>query len=292
MIFTVLSVIAPVFIVAAMGFTWAKMGMRFDAETVSGLATYIGVPCLVFSALAGIDVELEQLGQIAIATAIALTACVAISAIVLRLMGLPQSHFLSALGFPNLGNMGLPICMFAFGEEGLALAMGYFMVGSISHMTFGIWFASGKLAPADLLRNPVLYAIPAALFFRFGGYDLPQWLANSTKLAGDVAMPMMLLALGASLAKISLTTARRGTLLSVLRFAIGISVGWGVSEMMGLTGAVRGVVILQTSMPAAVLSYILALRYDNDPETVAGIVMQTTLMSMLVLPVLLTTLLS
>jgi len=169
--------------------------------------------------------------------------------------------------------------------------MGYFMVGSISHMTFGIWFASGKLSPGDVLRNPVLYAIPAALLFRFGGFELPQWLANSTKLAGDMAMPVMLMALGASLAKISLHTAWRATGLSLLRFAIGISVGWGVSEAMGLTGALRGVVILQTSMPVAVLSYILALRYDNDPETLAGLVMQSTLLSMIVLPVLLIALL-
>lgn len=291
MIFTVLPIIAPVFIVAAFGYAWAKAGMRFDAETVSGLATYIGVPCLVFYSLAGINVELEELGKVALATAFALGGSLAVSAIVLRVMGLKRSHYLGALGFPNLGNMGLPICLFAFGKEGLALAMGYFMVGSISHMTLGIWFASGKLSPGDVLRNPVIYAIPVALLFRFGGFELPQWLANSTKLAGEMAMPMMLLALGASLAKISLQTAWRATGLSLLRFAIGISVGWAVSEAMGLTGALRGVVILQTSMPVAVLSYILALRYDNDPETLAGLVMQSTLLSMIVLPVLLIALL-
>jgi len=287
MMLTVLAVTAPVFLVAAMGFAGTKFGMRFDAQTISGLSNNIGMPCLVFSALAGIDVEAEQLARVALSAGLALGGCVALSAIVLRLAGLPFSHYLPSLGFPNLGNMGLPMSYFAFGDEGLALAMGYLMVGSISHLTIGMWIASGKILPGDLFRNPIVYVIPLALLFRFGGLDLPQWLANSTKLAGDMAMPVMLLALGASLSQIGMKGATRGFIMALLRFAIGISVGWAVAELMGLSGALRGVVILQTSMPAAVYNYILALRYNTDAETVAGIVMQSSLMSMLILPLLL-----
>jgi len=291
MILTVLSVIAPVFIVAAMGFVWTKSGMRFDAQTVSGLSTNIGMPCLVFTSLAGISVGAEELGRIAIAGGLAMTSCALVGAIILRLAGLPLSHYLPAVAFPNLANIGLPMCLFAFGEPGLALAMGYLMVGSLIQITMGIWLASGKISPAGLFNNPIMYVIPIALLFRFGGYEVPQWLNDSTKLAGNMALPVMLMALGASLSQIKLAGAWRSSILSLLRFAIGISVGFGIAEILGLSGVLRSVVILQTAMPSAVFNHILALQYDNDPETVAGIVMQSSLMSVIVLPLLLLVLL-
>ncbi|MEQ1889548.1 MAG: AEC family transporter [Alphaproteobacteria bacterium] len=287
MIGALLGIVAPVFAIAGIGYGWAKSGRDFDTETVSHLVTNIGLPCMVFSTLSTLPVELSALGQIALAAGLSIAAYLVIGSIILRLAGLPIGHYLPSLSFANAGNMGLPICLFAFGAEGLALGTGFFMVGAVANTSLGPFINSGKFSFAEVARTPVIYVIAPALVVRFGGYGVPEWIANTAALVGGIAIPLMLLMLGVSLSRVGWRGVRLGGALAVLRITMGLGVGWCVAALLGLSDTARGVLLLQTAMPAAVLNYIFALRYETDPETVAGIVMQSTLLSILVLPILL-----
>ncbi len=287
MIGELVGILAPVFITAGIGFIWSKRGYNFDSEMVSRLVINIGMPCMVFATLSTLQVELAALKQIVLAAMLSICIYLIIGSVILRGAGMKVSHYLPSLSFSNGGNMGLPICLFAFGEKGLALGTGFFLVNAVAQPTLGVWINSGKFSPAGMLRTPVIYAIPLAMLFRFGGYGVPEWLGNTTKLVGGITIPLMLLLLGVSLSRIGWGTARRSGALAALRIMMGLGAGWGVASLLGLSDTVRGVLLLQAAMPAAVINYVFAVRYETDPETVAGIVMQSTLMSIIVLPLLL-----
>ena len=123
-------------------------------------------------------------------------------------------------------------------------------------------------------------------------YQLPNWLANTVHIFSQFAIPLMLIMLGVSIAKLKVTSLGRNLALSCVRLTMGFSVGLFVSYLFGLEGVARGVVVLECSMPAAVFNYMLAMRYENNPEEVAGLVVTSTLFSFATLPLLLAFILS
>jgi len=191
------------------------------------------------------------------------------------------------IAFANSGNMGLPLCMFAFGNEGLGLAVAVFATFAIWQFTFGIWLWSGTLSPAGVLRSPLAWAGVLGFIAQLLGFTMPAALANTTHLLGGLAVPLMLITLGVSLSSMRARNLPRTVAISGLRLLLGPAVGYGISELLGLTGVARGVLVLQCAMPVAVFNYLLALRYQRSPEEVASLVVGSTSLSAFTLPLLL-----
>ncbi len=280
------SIIAPVFICAGIGFLWARSGQPYDTVLVSSLITNIGAPCLVFSSLLRITVGPADLGLMAGLALAALGLSAVIGGGALKAAGLSRRAFLPPLVFANTGNMGLPLALLAFGETGLALAIAYFTTVVVIHFTIGVGYVSGAASPTALLRIPVLYAVAAALAFMFTGYRAPSWLTNTTGLLGEMTIPLMLITLGVSLSLLRVSGIVRALGLSLLRLVMGFAVGVALAWAFDLEGVARGVVILQSSMPVAVFNYLFAQRYGRLPEEVAGVVVVSTALSFLTLPIL------
>ena len=287
MIYELIAIIAPVFVCAAIGYGWARLGRPYDAEFVTALVANIGAPCLVFSTLSSVEIDVEAFGTMAGVSALAVAASAAAGFVVLRAAGLSVRTFLPSLMFPNVGNMGMPLCLFAFGETGLALAIAYFSVCAIGQMTLGAGIAAGAISARQVLRVPVIYAVLLALPFMMWSVDPPDWLANTTRLLGGILIPLMLISLGISLAKLRVGSLKRSLALSLARLVFGFAVGVGLAEAFGLEGIARGVLILQSTMPTAVFNYLFSLRYGREPEEVAGMVMISTTLSFATLPLLL-----
>ena len=210
-----------------------------------------------------------------------------IGALVLRGLRLPLHTFLSPMIFANNGNMGLPLCLFAFGPVGLSLAVVFFATVALAHFTAGVWIWSGRASLAELIRTPLSYAVLLAAAVLATGYEVPRWLQHTTELLGGLTIPLMLLTLGVSLSRLQIRSAQRALGLSMLRLGMGCLIGVGLSEAMGLEGIPRGVLILQCSMPVAVFNYIFAQRYGRSPDEVASLVVVSTLLSFVTLPLLL-----
>jgi predicted permease len=153
------AIIAPVLICSAIGFVWGRMGKPFETDFVTRLVTTVGTPCLIASALTDLHLTLDELGEVAIASLAATIGFAALGLVVLRIMKLPAPSFLPALMFPNTGNMGLPLCLFAFGEAGLALAIIIFAITAALQFTLGVALASGSFSLKRLLSMPLIYAI-------------------------------------------------------------------------------------------------------------------------------------
>lgn len=283
----IFTVIAPIFICAGIGFGWARLNIPYEREFLSKLVINIGVPALVISTMNRATLPPQDLLKILLAAAIMLSATLAIAFALCKLAQLPVRTFLGPLSFPNTMNMGLPVSLFAFGEAGLAVSLGIYLVVSLVHFSLGVALVSGRRSVLDALRSPVILSGVLAAAMVFADLHLPDWLDRSLGLLGSFVIPIMLITLGVSLSQLHLGDARRSILLGAVRILLGFAAGFGVAELLDLEGAMRGVVILQSSMPAAVFNYILAFNYGRSPEAVAGIVVVSTLFSFLTLPLLL-----
>ena len=281
------AIVAPIFVCAAIGFAWARLNRPFEAEFVTAIVTSVGSPFLVFSALTRLPLDMAVVGEMAGAAALAFLGFALLGIAVLKAIGLPLRSYLPALMFPNAGNMGLPLCLFAFGEHGLALAIVFFAVGSILQFTVGVSIAAGSADPRRLLRLPLIYAVAAALIVVATGIPVPGWIANTADLLGGLTIPLMLIALGVSLARLRIGSFRRSVALSLVRLVGGCALGYGIGWALGLSTAVRGVLAIQSAMPVAVFNYLFAQLYRREPAEVAGMIVISTVLSFATLPALL-----
>lgn len=281
------TIIAPLFLIAGTGFWWGRTGRPFDTDMVGRLVTNIGVPCLIFSTLTKLTISPVAFGLMSGAFAAVLVGVTVLALAVLKLMRQPAGTFLGTLVFPNNGNMGLPLCLFAFGEQGVALGICAFVIMSVVNFTVGPALASGDYNLRAIVRNLQVYAVLVSLAFMLTATPPPEWLANTTRTMGGVSIPLMLFALGVSLARLRVDSLGTSIVLAAFRLAGGFAVGYGVAELFGFTGVERGVLILQSAMPAAVVNYLFAVRYGAAPGEVAGVIVMSTALSFATLPLLL-----
>jgi predicted permease len=240
----------------------------------------------VFSTLTKTRLPADDIVSTSLATALCLILSGLVAWVGLRRAGLSAKVYLPSLTFPNIGNLGLPVCLFAFGERGLALAMIFFAVTAVAQFTIGPAIACGQFQPGRLLKVPFVYAVALSLAVRGLDLTVPRWIENTASLAGQVTVPLMLMALGVALAELRAASLTRATVLSVARLALGLAGGWAVATLLGLEGVQRGVVIVENAMPVAVFNYLFARMYDNQPEEVAGMVLVSTVLAYLGLPLL------
>jgi len=288
----IFDIIAPVLVVIAIGFIWAKRKMPLDDTMVSLLMVNLGVPCLLISALLSTQVDLADLGQVTASALVLFTLTSVVAYMVLKIKGLRPRDFLPVMVVPNTGNLGMSLCFLAFGGEGLALASAFFAIISVLQHSVCVAIASGQYSVKAVLRMPVLWAVLFAAACIGFDVTLPKWAANTVDVMGGLVIPLMLISLGASLSRLQISSAKRHVGFALFRLGAGFAVAVFTTWLLGLEGAARGAVIIQASMPAAVMNYMYALRFGNKPEAVAGIVVMSTLLSFATLPFLMAFVLS
>jgi predicted permease len=286
------SIVAPILICAAIGFVWARAGRSFDTRFVTRLIMSVGAPFLIVSSLASADVERSALASLGMAVVCLLAVVAVVGVLLLRLLRMEIRTYLGAILFPNTGNMGLPLCLFAFGQEGLSLGLVVFVIISITHFTGGLALMSGESHPLKLLANPIVWAAAIGAVLLLTGWELPEWTENTVGIMAGFTIPLMLLTLGVSLANFKVRRFSRSLFLALARMGLGFVAGLTVAHVFGLTGVARGVLILDASMPVAVFNALLAERYERAPDEIAGAVVISTILSFATLPVLLWYLLS
>lgn len=278
------AVSAPVALVTLAGFLWRKSGLGFDQDFVTRSIVMLGAPALVFETLSQSALPLADLARIGAATVACLLLFAALAVPALKILGLSQRTYLPALVFPNIGNMGLPICLTAFGPRGLALAMIYFTVTTFGQFAFGPAIARGKFSLAGVLRAPFLYAAAIGVLFAQAGWSLPKWLSDAVHMLGQITIPLMLLGLGAALAEFRAVRLSRALALSAARIGFGALGGALVAAAFGLDGVSRGVVIVQSAMPVAIFNYLFARMYGGEADEIAGLVLASTILAYVAIP--------
>ncbi len=283
----ILPSILPVLIVAAVGYALARLNQPFDTRTVAFLVSHIGTPALIFFSLAKTPVVAATVVTLVLATTLAIAVYIVVGALVLRASRLRVRTYLPSLAFPNAGNLGLPLALYAGGEAGLNYAIIVFAVTTIFNLTIGQAVAAGRGQWLTVAKSPVIPAVIAGLAFAYARVALPQWAVNTLQLLSSITIPLMLLMLGTSLARIQTKYAGRSAALGALRLGMGIAAGFGLSALFGFQGAEKIGFVIQCAMPVAVYNYLFAQMYNNAPEDVAGLVVASTLLSIVTTPLVL-----
>ncbi len=284
MLLQILQITAPVFLLASAGYVWARLKMNFDLEFITRLAVTFSLPCLIFSVLVKVEIDPKAFRDIALASVVAYAAIGLVLWIGLRACGLGLRTYLAPGVFANTGNVGLPVAFFAFGQEGLAAAIIIFAIMIMLSFTIGVYVVAGPSKLSEVLKQPMVYAAVFGGIFAFQGWGVPVWLLNSLDLAGQISIPLMLLALGVSIANLSVGDIGPAVALSLAKLLICAGIAVLVVNLFGLTGAARGSLVLLLIMPVAVTSYLLAERYGAEPDKVTGTVVVSTLISAAAIP--------
>lgn len=284
LLLTVLEIVAPVFLLALIGFVWVKRGFEYQVEFVTRLAMTLSVPCLIFVALMKADIDRNALAVTFIASCVAYLAVTVVFAVIVRIFKLEMRTFLAPLIFGNTGNLGLPLALFAFGEVGLSYAIIIFAVMAVYSFSVGVWLVSGGGSLTKIVKEPLVGATLLGALFLYNGWETPTFLTNALELIGQMAIPIMLITLGVALARLKPNSFGRAIILSVVKVGLCTGIAWGVGLYFELEPVALAVLVLQIATPVAVTSYLLAEKYGADANEVAGLVVVSTLLSVITIP--------
>lgn len=279
--------ILPIFAIATIGFLLER---RFagSVKLLSTITFNALSPCLVFDQLVSSRLGGSDVGRMALYCFL-LTAAMGVAGrlagAVLGLEGRMLSSFLLVVMFSNSGNYALPLILFAFGQEALSYASVYFVTSAILVYTVGVFIAarsgqSLRQSLTGILRVPAVYALAAAGIFMILHVEPPMAVSRPIGMLSDAAIPMMLLILGMQL-KRAVIPARPIVVGAAVALSLLLSpvIGIGLSILLGLGGAARQAAIILASMPAAVVTTVLALEFDLDSSFVTSVVFVSTLLS-------------
>ena len=284
---TVLNVTAPVFLLAAIGFVWVKLGFEYRVQFVTRLAMTLAVPCLIFVALMKTEVDPAALADLSLAALMAYGLVIVACFVLVKVLRLDLPTYLAPLIFGNTGNLGLPLALFAFGETGLGYAVVVFAVMAVISFTFGIWLVSGAGSFGRVVKEPMVGATLLGALFLWQGWETPIFLTNTLDLIGQMAIPLMLITLGVAVARLEIGSYGRAVALSICKAVICIAAAWAVATWFALPPVASAVLILQVATPVAVTSYMIAEKYGADAQPVAALVVVSTLISVITLPLIL-----
>jgi malate permease and related proteins len=286
--------ILPIFVLAGVGFLLARR-FRADVKTLSTVAFNALSPCLVFYQLVTTQISGSQSLRVA-AFCVLLTLAIGIAArltsMPLRLDRMTLSSFLLVAMFSNSGNYALPVVLFAFGKDALAFASVYFVTSAILIYTAGVLVAASghgsvRLALTRLFKVPAVYAVSAAVIVLATHATVPVVILRPAGLLSDAAIPIMLLVLGMQLERAVMPKHPLAVGAAVvLSLVVAPIIAFGLAALLGLTGAARQAAIIEASMPAAVITTVLALEFDLDAGFSTSVVFFTTLLSPITLVLL------
>lgn len=287
--------ILPIFLAAGIGYLAGKY-LKVDTNSISNLALYIFSPCLIYTVLTTSSLSNDDITRIILFTLIS-TLLLGLLTWVLGKIFKIQRNMLAAIllitMFSNVGNFGLSLNLFAFGEKVLAFASLYFVVNLILIYSLGVFIASSgkndfKTTLIGLLKLPAIYAVILAILVNLAHWQMPLPIERTISTLADAAVPSFVLVLGLQLSKINLKGQYFNlSLATFIRLIASPVLAFAVSWIFGLTGAAYQAAITQSAMPTAVLNTVLATKYDLEPSFVTAAVVISTILCPLTLTPLL-----
>ena len=278
-------VLFPVFLSIGIGYWYGKKDAKFDTNFITTFSGNIGLPCIIFYSLTFSNIDFDIFLKFSLLTFVYVGIFSIIGLIVLKLLNRDIVRLLPPLILPNTGNMGMPLCLFAFGIKGLAIATAMTSTILILHFSLGILLASRKFSIQPLIKCVPVYAILFSLFFVYYKIPAPKFLENATFLIGYSAIFLVLVSLGVALSKLKVFSFKETLIYSLVRVLVGPIIGFAFVKYLNLTGVEAGVMFIQASMPSAILTYLVAEMYSPKEitDSIASTVALSTFLSLFTL---------
>lgn len=287
MFLTILNIILPVIFVVLIGYLWNKYNKDFNPIAVTKLVANIGLPCLIYDSLTRSNLTINIYFKIFLSAFSVLAIGFLFGYLLIKIFRLPSIKLTTPLMHPNTGNMGIPLSLLAFGNEGLALAAGFASIVMVSHFTANTAISSGNYSLKKIIISPVLLSLIFSLIILFYKIEMPNFFNSITKILSGFVIPLVLLSLGISLSKINIKKLKIGFILGSFKLISGPFIGLLVVYLLKLDGNVAKVVILQASMPAAILTYLIAAQNNSYDQEIGTAVFVSTIGSAFSIPIIL-----
>ena len=281
-------VLFPVFFVVGIGYYLGKKDPNIDTSFITNFAANIGTPAMVIYALNPANISFDIFKSYFGYYAIAIFCFAVVGILVLYILKTKDIiRELPPFMMPNTGNMGLPICLFAYGNQGLGVAAAISAIIVLCHFTIGIFLADRKFNVNVIIKNPPFYAIIVSVILLYFDFKLPTFVENTTSLLTYATIFLILMSLGIALTKFKVFSFVRSIIASIARVILGPIIGYLLILFFELEGFAAGVLLIQCSMPSAVLNYLIASMYSPKEitDSVASTIVTSTLMSFITVPI-------
>jgi predicted permease len=276
-------IILPVFSIIALGWLYAWR-VKPDMATVNRISMNVLAPALVFSALASKDFDVAANRMLLVGSVAVVVGSGLLAWPVARIMREQARTFVPPMMFNNCGNMGLPLAVLAYGSAGFAPMVALFTISNLLQFTLGVWILDHHARFGNLLRNPIVIATVLGFGFAIGHPPIPEWLMVAIRLVGDALIPMMLLSLGVRLYETSFGAWRIGVVGGIVCPLTGLAIAMLLAPILGLDPMQQGLLILFGCLPPAVLNFMVAEQFGQEPGKVASIVLIGNLLSIVFVP--------
>ncbi|MCG8519332.1 MAG: AEC family transporter [Pseudomonadales bacterium] len=284
MLTQILATLLPVFLITGCGTLYGRFRST-DIQGINTLNMELFVPMLVFAVLADQQAPLQDYGWLALAGTVVVLGSGLLLWPLCRVLGLSPKTFLPPMMFNNSGNMGIPVMVLAFGEAALPAAVVLFIVEMLLHFTVGLHMLNPHEPLRKLLKIPVVLSSIAGLAVNFSGLALPSWMLESLNMLGGVCIPLMLFTLGIRMLDVDFSDWKLGLVGAIACPASGLILAWPLIEMMTLPGLQIAALWVFAALPPAVLNYMVAEQYRQEPHRVASLVLIGNLGSLAVMPI-------
>jgi len=282
-------VLFPVFFIVGIGVFLGKKNPNFDTSFITTYSGNFGTPALVIFALTAGGVTFDVFKEFFIYAIILLTTFGIVGLIFLIIMRKDYIRELPTFILPNTGNMGIPICLFAYGEMGMGIAAAISSLVVLLHFTLNIFLAKRAFDFQIIFKSPAFYAIIFTVLLLYFEQPIPQFVMNTVMLLAYGMIVMILMSLGVALTQMKVFSFKDALITSTGRVIIGPIIGFIVIKIFDLTGAAAGVVLLQSSMPSAILCYLIASMYSPKEivDNISSTIVVSTIMSLITIPIVL-----
>ena len=282
----IFEVIFPVFFVIGIGYYLGKNNPKFDTNFITNFAGNIGTPAMIFYTVTTTGITLNIFISYFIYAIIMIAGFAAIGLILLFLLKKDLSMELPPLILPNTGNMGVPICLFAYGTQGLGVASAVASVIILFHFTLGVFLAKKKFSFDILIKSPPVYAIIVSVIFLYFNIKTPIFLENTTFLLTYATIFLVLMSLGIALTRFKFSL-KNSIIMSICRVLLGPVIAYIIIYNFKLSGLPAGVLLIQSAMPSAILNYLVGSMYSPKKvvDSIACTIVTSTLMSFITIPI-------
>ena len=282
-----IDVIAPVFFIIGIGYYLGRKNPEINTDFITTFAGNVGTPAMIFYTITTTGVTLSVFTEYFIYALIIIGGFSIAGILFLLLLKKDFISELPPLILPNTGNMGIPICLFAYGTAGLGIASAIASVIILLHFTLGVLLAKKSLSLEILIKNMPIYGIIVSVIFLYFEWDVPGYLENTTFLLTYATIFLVLMSLGIALSRLKVISWTHASILGAVRVIIGPLIGFALIKFLNLNGFAAGVLLIQSCMPSAVLTYLVGSMYSEKRvvDSVASVIVTSTIMSFFTIPI-------
>lgn len=281
-----LGIVFPVFAIVAVGYVYSRWRQP-DMTAANQINMTILLPALVFHVLSGKDFHLAEFGLLALGAAAIVLGSGLLALLIAKATRLSPKTFVPPMMFTNSGNIGLPLAVLAFGEQALPAAVVLFLVENGLHFTLGTYLMDHRAPVHKVLGQPIVAATLVGIAFSLFRWGVPPPLGEAIGMLGQASIPLLLFALGTRLSRVDFKEWRIGLLGAAVCPLTGVLVLLLVQPFLNLPPLQMSLLLVFSALPPAVLNYLVAERYQQEPGKVASIVMLGNLAGLVSLPIVL-----